>query len=317
MNFPLEIDKMSEKVYTMGIIIDEIDLEYKGSIFLMEPPTSNTYVFDPESPTEMARLINQDRAVTQAMGGPLLGITDPSSLHNILDLGSGPGGWALDAALARPEADIEGVDISRTMVSYANARARTQQLPNASFGVMDLTQPLEFPDASFDLVSGRYLFPVLKRDVWSPFLSECTRVLRPGGILRLSESLNFGHTSSAAFNRLGSLIMQAFCQEGYGFSPDGLTFGVDHILPTLVRQQGYQPVQLMAHPIDFTAFSADTYHNVEIIGYQVKPRLIKLGLITSEAFDELLQQTLIDILSETFCGLGYLFTVLGHKPPAS
>jgi hypothetical protein len=45
----------------------------------MEPPTFNTYVFDPESPTEMARLINQDRAVTQAMGGPLAGIANPLS----------------------------------------------------------------------------------------------------------------------------------------------------------------------------------------------------------------------------------------------
>jgi len=282
----------------------------------MEPPTFSTYVFDPESPTEMARLINQDRVVTQAMGGPLSGIADPHSLRNILDLGSGPGGWALDAAFALPDADIEGVDISRTMVDYANARARTQQLPNVSFGVMDLTQPLEFPDTSFDLVSGRYLFPVLKRDAWSPFLNECMRVLRPGGILRLSESLNFGNTSSAAFNRLGSLIMQAFCQDGYGFSPDGLTFGVDHILPTLVRQHGYQPVRLMAHPIDFVAFTADTYHNVEIIGYQVKSRLVKHGLITPDDFDQLLQQTLIDILSESFCGLGYLLTVLGHKPSA-
>jgi ubiquinone/menaquinone biosynthesis C-methylase UbiE len=239
------------------------------------------------------------------------------SLQNILDLGSGPGGWALDAAFALPDAEVEGVDVSRTMVDYANARARTQQLPNASFGVMDLAQPLEFPDASFDLVNGRYLFPVLKRDAWSPFLSECMRVLRPGGILRLSESLNFGNTSSTAFNRLGSLIMQAFCQDGYGFSPDGLTFGVDHILPTLMRQQGYQSVQLTAHAIDFTAFLTDTYHNVEIIGYQVKPRLLKHDLITPDDFDQLLQQTLIDILSASFCGQGYLLTVLGHKPSAS
>lgn len=279
-----------------------------------QPPTFNTYVFDPESPTEMVRLINQDRAVTQAMGGPLVGIANPLSLRNILDLGSGPGGWALDAAFALPNAEVEGVDVSRTMVDYANARARTRQLSNASFGVMDLAQSLDFPDASFDLVNGRYLFPVLKRNAWSPFLSECTRVLRPGGILRLSESLNFGHTNSAAFNRLGSLIMQAFCQDGYGFSPDGLTFGLDHILPTLMRQQDYQPVQLKVYAIDFNAFSAETYHNVEIIGYQVKPRVIKHDLIAPADYDQLLQQTLIDLLSESFCGLGYLLTVLGHKP---
>jgi hypothetical protein len=64
----------------------------------MESSSTGSYIFDPESPTEMARLINQDRVTTNSMGGPLSGITTPSLLHNILDLGSGPGGWALDVA---------------------------------------------------------------------------------------------------------------------------------------------------------------------------------------------------------------------------
>src|SRR5437763_13224521 len=110
---------------------------------MMEPTYTNTYVFDPESPTELARLINQDRVITQAMGGPLSGVPDPSRLKNILDLGCGPGGWALDMAFALPDAEVEGMDGSRRMVDYANARARTQQLPDASFGVMDITQPFE------------------------------------------------------------------------------------------------------------------------------------------------------------------------------
>jgi ubiquinone/menaquinone biosynthesis C-methylase UbiE len=146
---------------------------------------NNTSVFDSESPTELARLINQDRIVTQAMGGPLSGVTDPFRRQNIVDLGCGPGSWALDVAFELPHAEIEGVDISRIMVDYANARARTQQLPNASFGVMDLTRPPEFPDASFDLASARLLFAVLKRNAWLLFLTECRRVLRSGGLLRL------------------------------------------------------------------------------------------------------------------------------------
>src|SRR5947209_14425138 len=132
------------------------------------------------------------------MGGPLTGIADPKALHDVLDLGCGPGGWVLDTAFENPHMEVAGIDISRIMIDYANARARTQQLPNASFGVMDITRPLEFPDASFDLVNARFLFAVLKRDAWSPFLDECTRVLRPGGILRLTESVDFGYTNSAA-----------------------------------------------------------------------------------------------------------------------
>src|SRR5690242_894142 len=98
----------------------------------------NTYVFDAESTTELSRLLTQDRITTQAMGGPLAGLTtkEVAGLHAVLDVACGPGGWVLDTAFAYPHIDVSGVDISRTMVDYANARARTQELYNASFGVM-------------------------------------------------------------------------------------------------------------------------------------------------------------------------------------
>jgi ubiquinone/menaquinone biosynthesis C-methylase UbiE len=286
----------------------------------MEQLPTNTYVFDPESPTEMARLINQDRIVTQAMEGPLSGIADPSSLRNILDLGCGPGGWVLDVAFELPDAEVEGVDISRTMVDYANARAHTQQLPNASFGVMNITEPLDFPDASFDLVNTRMLFAALKRDAWFPFLKECTRVLRPGGLLRLTELVDFGMTSSAAVNQIGEYVMQAIWRAGYGFSPDGRSFGVTYVLPHLLQQQDCQKIRLLAHALNYAAGTdawADQYHNLEIISYQMKPLLVKLGLITEEDFDQLYQQALSDMHRETYFGMGHLLTVLGHKPSAA
>jgi SAM-dependent methyltransferase len=286
----------------------------------LESSTNNTYVFDPESPTELARLINQDRIVTQAMGGPLSGLSDPSNLRNIVDLGCGPGGWVLDVAFALPDAEVEGVDVSRTMVDYANARARTQQLPNASFGVMDLTQPLEFPDASFDLVNERYLGAVLKREAWPSFLSECTRVLRPGGILRLTELVEGGITSSAAVNHFMRLITQALWQAGYGFSPDGHSVGITHALPRLLRERGYEQIRLVGHALEHSVETEawmDQYRNIEVGGQQLKPFLLKLGLITPEALDQLHQQCLIDMLRDEFCGMMYLLTVLARKPSES
>ncbi len=148
-----------------------------------EPTPNNTYIFDPESPTELARLTNQERIVTQAKGGPLSGVPDPSGLRNIVDLGCGPGGWVLDTAFALPDAKVKRVDVSRLMVDYANA--------------------------SFDLVNERFLGPVLKREVWPPFLAECTRVLRPGGTLRLTELVDGGITSSASVNEFMRLITRA------------------------------------------------------------------------------------------------------------
>jgi len=185
---------------------------------------------------------------------------------------------------------------------------------------MDLTQPFIFPDASFDLVNARALFAVLKREGWNPFLDECTRVLRPGALLRLTELVDFGHTSSAAVNQLMALQIQALWQAGYAFSPDGRSVGMVHILPSLLRERGYQELRLLPHSLEFSANMdawADQYHNIEIIGYQMKPLLVKLGLITPEAFDQLHQQALADMQRETFFGMLHLLTVLGHKPSAS
>ncbi len=286
----------------------------------MEASSDNTYVFDSESSLEIARLINQDRMMTKAMGGPLAGITDHASLQNILDLGSGPGGWVLDMAFACPHAEVEGVDISRPLVDYANARARTQQLPNASFGVMDITKPLEFPDASFDLVNARFLTVVLKREAWLPFLKECTRVLRPGGHLRLTEVVDAGITNSAAVNQLMTLFLQAFWQRGYAFSPDGRSVGMIHILSSFLRELGYQQVQLQPHAIEYSAEMeawADQFHNIEVAGIQMKALLIEQGLITSEAFDQLYTQVLIDMQQDKFRAVQHFTTVLGRKMVAS
>jgi hypothetical protein len=62
----------------------------------------SSYMFDAESPEELARLISWDQLTTRNMGGALSGIPDPSSLRNILDLACGAGGWVLDVAFALP-----------------------------------------------------------------------------------------------------------------------------------------------------------------------------------------------------------------------
>src|SRR5438094_299726 len=123
----------------------------------------NTQLHYLDSGVEIARLINLDRMTTTAMGGVFAGLpeTDLPQLHNVLDLGCGPGSWVLDVAFAYPGCEVAGVDICQTMIEYAWARAHTQLLSNASFGVMDITQPLDFSDNTFDLVSARFLAGVL------------------------------------------------------------------------------------------------------------------------------------------------------------
>lgn len=276
----------------------------------------NSYIFDPENATELARLTMQDHVVSQAMGGALSGVPRPSPLQNILDLGCGPGGWVLDVAFALPDAEIEGMDVSRIMVDYAHARARTQQLVNASFGVMDITRPLDLPDASFDLVNGRFLLAVLGREVWPSFLAECHRILRPGGFLRLTEPVDFGTTTSEVLNQLGALTLHVLYQLGYGFGPEqGL-----RLLPTLLsflKEQQYQQIAVHAHALDYSAETpgwTDMYHDVEVAQWQMKSRLVQLGLIDEGVFDALYQQALVDLNTPSFCGIWHLTMVIGQMP---
>lgn len=282
----------------------------------MEATTTNTYIFDVESAPELARLINQDRIVTRAMSSPLSGILDPDALTNILDLGCGPGSWCLDTAFLLSDANVEGVDVSRIMVDYANARARTQRLPNVSFGVMDITRPLDLPDNAYDLVNARFLMAVLKRDAWVPFLKECTRVLRPGGFLRLTEGTDFGQTSSEAINQLMDMTHHALYQLGYGFTSDH-ALGLLPALLSFFKQYGYQHITTHAYAMDYSAYTeawVDSYHNIDIIAQQMLPTFLKLGFLSEKIFAFLHQQAMIDLQDERFCGLGHLTMIIGQKP---
>src|SRR5262249_16870524 len=123
-----------------------------------ETPSSkqeSTYVMDPESSAEMERLMDQDRLITASMGGIFPEQIDLRGVRLVVDLGCGPGGWALEVAGTHPEMKVVGVDISERSVAYAATQAEMRRLTNASFRTMDILKPLDFADDSFDLVNAR------------------------------------------------------------------------------------------------------------------------------------------------------------------
>src|SRR5205807_8685362 len=119
--------------------------------------SESTYVIDAENAAEMARLTNQDRLVTKVMGGLFPERSDHSTIHEILDIACGPGGWVLDVAHAYPEKRVSGIDISTLMIEYARYQAYIQSLNHVSFKIMDALEPLDFPDNSFDFVNARFI----------------------------------------------------------------------------------------------------------------------------------------------------------------
>src|SRR2546421_10725433 len=113
-------------------------------------PSKNTYVIDSESPTELARLLHQDRLFTKALG-LLPPLPDKSKIRYVPDIACGPGGWAREVAMTFPAAQVTGIDLSERVITFAQDQAEIQQIPNVRFTIMDALQPLKFPDNSFDL----------------------------------------------------------------------------------------------------------------------------------------------------------------------
>ena len=278
----------------------------------------NTYVFNADSPTELTRLINLDQVTTQAMGGPLVGIdaNHIPQIKNILDTGCGPGGWVLNVAFGLPDAEVTGVDTSRSMIDYANGRARTRQLSNASFGVMDIRRPLDFADGAFDLVNARYLTGVLKREDWVGFLQECLRLLRPGGLVRLTETDGVLVTTSPALSQLNLWLMQAMHRMGYGHSPDGFTLGVSSVLPSLLRKIGIKQPETFACEFDGSHYSQ---HHItllrlcEIVYFQAQSIITKTEVAGAEEIKKLYQQMLIEIQRDDFCCIFNMRCIVGEK----
>lgn len=282
-----------------------------------DAPRGNSYILDSENPAEMARLINLDRLTTKAMGGPLAGLPDTSGLRNVLDLACGPGGWVLDVAFAHPDIEVAGVDISRAMIDYANARARVQRLTNASFGVMDISKPLDFAEGAFDLINARFLSGAIPREGWPQLIAECMLRLRSGGILRLTEVLDPGVGSSPALERLNAMLFEALWRADYGFSPDGRALHMTVALPRLLRDAGYQNVQYQAHALEFSADTdtwADFYHNLEVAYKLAQPFLVKMGVTTEDEVERIYQQMLIEMHLDYFCGMWHYMTIWGYKP---
>jgi ubiquinone/menaquinone biosynthesis C-methylase UbiE len=281
------------------------------------PPNESTYVIDSESGAEMARLMVQDRILTEGMGGLFTELPDDvlADTHDILDIACGPGGWVLDVAFEHPDINVVGLDISKQLVDYARAQARVRWLDNAQFRVMDVLKPLDFDDESIDLVNARFLFGVLPRAGWPKLLQECMRILRPGGIVRLTEC-EMPLTNSLAFEKLSGLFTRGLQLSGQSFSPDGRHIGITPMLGRLLREAGFQNMRRKVHMVDASegmeAYES-CYQNYQVAFKLVEPFMIKLGLTIAEEFDELYQQMLNEMSSEGFCAEWFYLTVAGAK----
>lgn len=279
-------------------------------------PDENTYFIDAENAAEMARLTVQDRLLTKTMGGLFPPQLDLYHIRHMLDVACGPGGWVLDVARAYPEKQVVGVDISQLMVAYANAQAQEQKLSNVSFQVMDILKPLAFSDNSFDLVNARFLTGLTPRAAWPGLVQECMRILRPGGILRLTEFESTISNSPSA-EKLFAMSTRAMQVTGQAFSPGENNIGTTAMLGPLLRDAGCENIQNQAYMLDSSAGAEghqSQYQNALVFLKLLQPFLIKLGMTTQEEVEVLYQRTMEEMMSPDYCAVMFMLSVWGTKP---
>jgi ubiquinone/menaquinone biosynthesis C-methylase UbiE len=277
------------------------------------------YVIDAENAAEMARLMVMDHLLTNAMGGPIPEQTNTEHLQRVLDIACGPGGWLFDLVMRYPHIQGVGIDISDLMMEYATTQATAQGLSRLSFRVMDAAAPLDFADNTFDLVNGRIFTGFLAKEMWSALLSECFRIVRPGGLVRLTEG-EWGFTNSAALDQLQHFSEVALKEAGRSFSPNGRTIGTAAVLRLLIQQAGFEQIQCRAHVVDYSA-GTEAYEsncqNMLVFHKLYQPFLAQMQVASLEELEGLLSRMEAEMQAPDFCALDFFLTVWARKPLSS
>jgi SAM-dependent methyltransferase len=275
------------------------------------------YINNTESPGELARLIKQ-AVLLDACREIVPRSLQDRPFRSILDIGCGPGNWAIQVSSLYPSADVIGIDISKAMISYAQARVQVLTATNnVGFEVRDALDATTFPleDEDYDLINLSLASSwVPDERTWQTLLRQCYAMLNPSGAVVVTES-ELALTTSKALNRLQTIILSAF--QANGRSPHGSSFGVATHLGRTLREAGFQKGAIEVNAFDFSYYNPmenmawrDT---IPILVYETKTFLLAQGVTTEQELEEVAYQAQIEMYQEDFCGIAPLYTFIGRK----
>ncbi|GCE14780.1 class I SAM-dependent methyltransferase [Tengunoibacter tsumagoiensis] len=281
----------------------------------LHDPIPQKYLIDLDQAAEKTRLTEQEKLITKAMGGLFPEGQDLSQARKLLDMACGPGSWVTEVARKYPELEVIGGDINPTFVNNGNLQAEIDGLKNLSFQIMDIRKPLPFDDNTFDLVNARLILGFMDREAWPILIAEVKRILRPGGVIRLSEC-EYASTSSPALQRINGYLSQALAAQGRTFSPDGRSFGLTHRIGKLLQEAGFSSISKRAFHID-SSYGSDlhesTLHDSDVVFVLLRPYLIQSGALNEKEYDELYEAIYKESRSTDYTGITFGLTTWGRK----
>ncbi|KAK6001845.1 hypothetical protein QM012_002335 [Aureobasidium pullulans] len=218
----------------------------------------------PNDDTELDREDMKHHMWTLVLEGNLHLAPLGDSPQRILDVGTGSGIWAMQAADRYPSAEIIGFDISPVQPSWVP--------PNLVFEVDDLEQEWLWGTASFDFVHCRFMFMSVMD--WPAMLAQAYQTLKPGGYIELAE-LDLQPMPSFKGKPSPPLIDEWFNIQGKILAKKGYDMRLASKFKQMLLDAGFEDVIEVVRPVPWGTWPSDK--RLRAIGYWHVEQL-KMGL---------------------------------------
>ncbi|HYA99675.1 MAG TPA: hypothetical protein VED37_05605 [Ktedonobacteraceae bacterium] len=251
------------------------------------------------------------RQLSELMGDMLPQFVVPTLGIQVLDIGWGMGESVYELALKYPASHITG--IAKDKPTVMDAQSLVSGLSNVSVFMQSfprLDDSILAP-ASCALIHLHFLAGAITLQEIPQLLLSLARFSRPGGFIVWTEA-ELPITTSLAFQRLCSLLLQALQARGYTHS-QGNSLGLTARMGSLLDKAGFKYTHSKAHAIDISARSKG--HEICIAQLsasrqQIRAFLLESGSMTDSTFEDLYGELEQETREEQFCGLLYVRTVV-------
>jgi ubiquinone/menaquinone biosynthesis C-methylase UbiE len=294
------------------------------------------YPIDPNKFVELSRLLRHDQLLTDIISGLLPHHLDPASLHMVLDLGCGPGGWLIELARHYPHLQLTGLDISEQMITYAQKQAEIEQFSQIRF-LQGSFETLTLQE-QFDLVNARSVLWFVDSHDRSRLVKTWYQAVQPGGWLRLIDAempqtngpacecitdifLHMLHDTGKTITPPSSHNLMVLAQEDRSDRPFIMApraHGITLILRDLLEEAGCENIHLESRILDYSAGSpAHEAFLQDILLGLLSYRDVLIASVpglTPQIFEQLLSRSKQEMQAPDFLGQEVYLCVWGQKP---
>ncbi|KAI9367775.1 S-adenosyl-L-methionine-dependent methyltransferase [Aspergillus egyptiacus] len=202
----------------------------------------NSTYFMPNDEAEQTRLNITHQLCLILFEGNLINVPLAKEAARILDIGTGPGDWAIEMSAAYPGATVIATDIG----VFDSGLGSTIEIPNVSFQLHDARDEWTYHEP-FDLVHMRGLAGAFSD--WSFLYNQAFHHLTPGGYIEVidadpavADSVTFTGSENSYLNIFASAMRSA--AEATGHRRD-----LRHIEPNVLKAAGFIDVRVLERTV--------------------------------------------------------------------